>query len=58
MADVQGLSKDDTGFAGSPTKVAKIEVPKVQQRESEIFREDMGNFTAKLETIFTEKGVI
>lgn len=58
MADLPGLFKDDTGFAGSPTKVAKIEVPKVQQRESEIFREDMGRFMDKLEAVFTEKGVI
>lgn len=58
MADMEDLSKEDTGFAGSPTKVAKIEIPKVQQRESEIFRGDRKSFIEKLETVFTEKGVI
>ena len=58
LDDIQGLSKEDTGFAGSPTKVAKIQIPKVQQRESEIFREDMGSFMNKVEAVLTEKGVV
>lgn len=58
LSDLQGLSKEDTGFSGSLTKVAKIEVPSVQERESEIFREDIGAFEAKLEEVFQERGII
>lgn len=58
LADLPALSKEDTGFPGSPTKVAKIEVPAVQERESEIFRKDKKAFEAKLREAFMERGII
>lgn len=58
LADLPALSKEDTGFSGSPTKVAKIEVPLVQERESEIFRDDKNAFEAKLRQLFEERGII
>lgn len=57
LADLPGLSKEDTGFAGSPTKVAGIEVPKAVERESRIFRDDLPAFMDLLEKELTERGV-
>lgn len=58
LENLPALSKEDTGFPGSPTKVAKIEVPSVEERESQIFREDSNAFESKLEEIFKERGII
>lgn len=57
LADLKDLAKEDTGFAGSPTKVAGIEVPKAVERESKVFREDLDGFTALLKKEFAERGV-
>lgn len=58
LADLQGLSREDTGFNGSPTKVAKIEVPKAVERESVIYRENLEAFEGKLEEVLGEMGVL
>ncbi len=39
------LEEKETGFKGSPTKVLKIEVPKVKARDSKLFREDYEAFS-------------
>lgn len=57
LPEIPGLTKDNTGFHGSPTKVAKIEIPKAQKRESEIFREDFEAFAARLKDEFAERGI-
>lgn len=33
------LNEEDVGFKGSPTKVKKIEVPKIEKRQGKIYRE-------------------
>lgn len=57
LADLPDLKKEDTGFAGSPTKVAKIEVPKAVMRGSKIYREEPETFIAQIKTAFEERGV-
>lgn len=45
LADLRGLlTEGETGFKGSPTKVLKIEVPKMKTRDSQIFREGYDEF--------------
>lgn len=34
------LKEEETGFAGSPTKVARIRVPKLQEKESRLFKKE------------------
>lgn len=58
ISHISGLTKENTGFHGSPTKVAKIEIPQVQERESEIFREDFDAFAARLKGEFSERGIV
>lgn len=58
LADISGLTRENTGFHGSPTKVAKIEIPQAQERESEIFREDFNAFAARLKSEFSERGIV
>lgn len=57
LDDLPSLSKEDTGFKGSPTKVAGIEVPKAVERESRIFREDFSAFADLLKEELAERGV-
>lgn len=57
LADMDDLAKEDTGFAGSPTKVAKIQVPKAVERESRVYREDLDGFLQLLKKEFAERGV-
>lgn len=57
LSDFPSLSKEDTGFAGSPTKVAGIEVPKAVERESRVFRENLSDFIDLLKEELTERGV-
>lgn len=57
LADLSNLSKEETGFAGSPTKVAGIEVPKAVARESRVFREDLPAFTKLLGEELLKRGV-
>ncbi|MGN0659849.1 MAG: electron transfer flavoprotein subunit beta/FixA family protein [Emergencia sp.] len=57
LADLDSLSKEDTGFAGSPTKVAGIEVPEAVKRESRVFRDDPDDFIRILREEFAERGV-
>lgn len=49
LADLEGLlTEEETGFKGSPTKVLKIEVPSLKTRDSKIFRESYGEFSAAI----------
>lgn len=46
LADLEGLlTEEKTGFKGSPTKVLKIEVPRPETRDSQIYRGGYGAFS-------------
>jgi len=57
LADMQSLTKDDVGFSGSPTKVAKIEVPQEKTRESVMYRDDFDGFAEALWVELCARGV-
>ena len=58
IKDLEELTPDNTGFAGSPTKVSKVVVPGVITRESHIYREDTEAFAAKIEEVLSAKGLV
>ncbi|OBR92115.1 MULTISPECIES: electron transfer flavoprotein subunit beta/FixA family protein [Clostridium] len=50
---------DKVGFKGSPTKVKKIEVPKIQKRQGKIYREaDAAKAEDELVDIFRKKKIL
>lgn len=58
MAQLTGLlTEEETGFAGSPTKVSKIEVPGEKERVSKMFREDFGGFAKAVQSGFAAVGI-
>lgn len=58
IEDLEGLSEQNTGFKGSPTKVKRVVVPQMIERESVIYREDIGEFAQKLQDVMLEKGLV
>lgn len=58
LADLPELSKENTGFNGSPTKVAKIEVPAEETKESIVFRENFDDFAAAIGKEMKSRGVV
>lgn len=53
------LDDDEVGFKGSPTKVKKIEVPQVQERQGKIFREiDTQKAENELVDIFIKQKIL
>ncbi len=58
LKDLEGyLKAEDTGFKGSPTKVAKVVVPKEVSRQSTVYRDDWNGFVAQLKNEFKKQGV-
>lgn len=58
LDDIDDLDREECGGTGSPTKVKKVVVPKLETRETHIFREDIQGFTNALENCLKEKGII
>ena len=59
MEDLNGLlTADETGFKGSPTKVAKIRVPEELQKENLLIREDADRFIRVVGEKLVERGII
>lgn len=58
IGDLEELTPDNTGFAGSPTKVSKVVIPGIITRDTHIFREDTDGFAAKIEEVLSEKGLV
>lgn len=53
------LNNDNVGFKGSPTKVKKIEVPKIEKKQGKIYREEEADKAEKeLVGIFMKKKVL
>ena len=58
LEDLVGLSKENTGFNGSPTKVARIEVPKEMERKSVIYKGDFDGFVGNLDKEVRNRGIV
>ena len=59
LEDLEGfLTADETGFKGSPTKVAKIRVPEEEKKENILIREDADRFIRVVGESLAEKGII
>lgn len=56
--DLDGLTKEDTGFNGSPTKVAKIEVPAEETKENKVYRENFEGFVQDIKKEMKSRGVV
>ena len=57
--DLEGfLSEEETGFKGSPTKISKIRVPKVEERSSKLYKEDSLGFLTEMTTRLRDKKII
>lgn len=52
------ISEEETGFNGSPTKVARIQVPKVDKRISRIYKNDPVGFIYEVNTQLKIRNVI
>lgn len=58
MKELSGyLKEQETGFQGSPTKVARIHIPAENKKENQLFREDLAGFLEKVDGVFSEKGI-
>lgn len=55
---LDGLEKENTGFNGSPTKVAKIEVPEEETKESKVYRENFDDFVLDIKKEMRSRGVV
>lgn len=52
------MKEEETGFKGSPTKVAKIRVPKENVKENVLMREDITGFIRTVGAALADKGLI